>query len=198
MNYLAHAYLSFGGEELLFGNFIGDFVKGRTNNTLPDEIWKGVVLHREIDSFTDNHEATRQAKEMIRADLGLSSGIFIDMIFDHILANEWQHYSDIKLEEFTQKTYESMGQFEIHFPDKFAYMFHHMRKDDWLKHYKDEFYMNRFLAGVSRRLKAENYLQGSFVLYKMNQKELDVCFHSLFEDLIEFSRSYNNQTIRQI
>ena len=29
MNYLAHAYLSFGYSELLVGNLISDFVKGK-------------------------------------------------------------------------------------------------------------------------------------------------------------------------
>ena len=29
MNYLAHAYLSFGNEDILVGNMISDFVKGK-------------------------------------------------------------------------------------------------------------------------------------------------------------------------
>ena len=33
MNYLAHAYLSFGNEPVLIGNMISDFVKGNKNNT---------------------------------------------------------------------------------------------------------------------------------------------------------------------
>ena len=103
MNYLAHAYLSFDDEDILFGNFIGDFIKGTKNIGLPHNVWKGVKLHRAIDSFTDQHPATTQAKDLIRKDLGHASGIFVDMIFDHILAVNWVNYSNKSLKEFTSE-----------------------------------------------------------------------------------------------
>lgn len=190
MNYLAHAYLSFGEKELLFGNFIGDFVKGSTNTDFPEEIWRGVMLHRNIDSFTDQHPDTLAAKDLIREDLGLTSGIFIDMIFDHILALKWSEYSEDQLGDFTEKTYQSLDRFQDFFPEDFSYMYQYMRKDDWLKLYKEEVYMERFLAGVSRRLKVKNGLKGSFRFYKDHEIEMEQHFMLLFQDLIEFSSNY--------
>jgi acyl carrier protein phosphodiesterase len=35
MNYLAHAYLSFGEPDILAGNMISDFVKGKKNSITP-------------------------------------------------------------------------------------------------------------------------------------------------------------------
>ena len=62
MNYLAHATLSFGNAEILTGNIIGDFVKGKEKLTYPVAIQKGITLHRLIDEFTDTHSITKQAK----------------------------------------------------------------------------------------------------------------------------------------
>jgi len=59
MNYLAHAYLSFGNQDILTGNMISDFVKGKTKFDYPLTIQKGIYLHRQIDSFTDSHILTK-------------------------------------------------------------------------------------------------------------------------------------------
>ena len=66
MNYLAHAYLSFGQPAILTGNMISDYVKGKKKFDYPPEILRGINLHRSIDQFTDNHPATREAKEVFR------------------------------------------------------------------------------------------------------------------------------------
>ena len=66
MNYLAHAYLSFGHKEVLTGNMISDFVKGKARFQYPEGIQKGIMLHRAIDDFTDTHPATAIAKEIFR------------------------------------------------------------------------------------------------------------------------------------
>jgi acyl carrier protein phosphodiesterase len=65
MNYLAHAYLSFGHAQILLGNMIGDFVKGTEAqmDIYPKAVKQGLILHRKIDSFTDQHAAIREAKK---------------------------------------------------------------------------------------------------------------------------------------
>ena len=55
MNYLSHIYLSGDSEEVKLGNFIGDFVKGQQFLKFPPNVGKGILLHRQIDSFTDSH-----------------------------------------------------------------------------------------------------------------------------------------------
>ncbi len=58
MNLLAHAYLSFDQPEMLIGNMINDYVKGKKQFDYPAAIHKGMILHRSIDEFTDTHEVT--------------------------------------------------------------------------------------------------------------------------------------------
>ena len=86
MNYLAHAYLSFDDPEVLAGNMISDFVKGKKKFDYPFRIQQGIMLHRLIDDFTDNHPATKEAKEFFRPDYRLYSGAFVDVVYDHFLA----------------------------------------------------------------------------------------------------------------
>ena len=63
MNYLAHAYLSFSDNEILAGNMISDFVKGKTRYDYPAGIQEGITLHREIDRFTDDHPAVKKKQK---------------------------------------------------------------------------------------------------------------------------------------
>ena len=92
MNYLAHAVLSFGEPEILAGNMISDFVKGKQKFTYPKGIQNGITLHRLIDSFTDAHAATHEAKQYLKPAVGLYAGAFVDVAYDHFLAlDETQH-----------------------------------------------------------------------------------------------------------
>jgi len=88
LNYLAHAYLSFDQPEIIVGNLISDFVKGKKKFDYPPGIQKGIALHRAIDTFTDSHPATKEAKEVFRPHYRLYAGAFIDVAYDHFLAND--------------------------------------------------------------------------------------------------------------
>ena len=95
MNYLAHAYLSFNDPEILVGNMISDFVKGKKKFDYPIRIQSGITLHRMIDTFTDEHPATKEAKEFFRAYYRLYSGAFIDVVYDHFfhINHDIGHYT---------------------------------------------------------------------------------------------------------
>ena len=62
MNYLAHIYLSGNDPDLIFGNFIADAVPGKQYKNYSNRIQEGIILHREIDSFTDQHPIFRKSK----------------------------------------------------------------------------------------------------------------------------------------
>jgi acyl carrier protein phosphodiesterase len=74
MNFLAHAYLSFGNEPILVGNMISDFVKGKKKFDFPLDIQKGITLHRMIDTYTDSHPSTKAAMRLFRPAAGAYAG----------------------------------------------------------------------------------------------------------------------------
>ena len=88
MNYLAHAYLSFGEPQILTGNLISDFVKGKKKYDYPPRILGGINLHRLIDDFTDTHPVNKKTATIFKPAYGLYSSAFLDVVYDHFLARE--------------------------------------------------------------------------------------------------------------
>src|SRR6478609_12216695 len=136
MNYLAHAYLSFSQPEILVGNMISDFVKGRQKFTYPKSIQKGITLHRLIDQFTDAHEVTHEAKQFFRSAVGLYAGAFMDIVYDHFLALDETIHAANDLAQFAATTYDVLENFETTLPPKFARMLPYMRAQNWLVNYR--------------------------------------------------------------
>ena len=104
MNYLAHAALSWQHPEITIGNIIGEHIRGRHFDHLPDEIALGVQLHRQIDSVFDNLPAIINLRQEFAQGRRRFSGIIIDFWFDHWLANNWSNQLDhpfnLSLEQF--------------------------------------------------------------------------------------------------
>lgn len=109
MNFLAHLHLSYPHTDEMVGNFIGDYVKGKNYRQYPNEVAKGIVLHRKIDFYTDTHELQRECKMLFREEYGLYAGIVMDMLFDHILAKNWGRYSEYDLLDFTHTCYDELA-----------------------------------------------------------------------------------------
>ena len=100
MNYLAHLFLSGDSDEIKIGNFIGDAVKGKQYLHFSEGIQRGILLHRAIDSFTDQHIITKQCSQRFRDSYARYSGIVTDVVFDHFLAANFERYSVIGLNNF--------------------------------------------------------------------------------------------------
>ena len=101
MNFLAHLYLSADDPEIQLGNFIGDFVRGRDLSTrFSVGIVTGILLHREIDEFTDRHEVVKRSKDRLRPKYRHYAPVIIDMFYDHHLAVNWNAYHHQPLPDF--------------------------------------------------------------------------------------------------
>ena len=68
---------------------MGDFVKGSDYENYPIEIKNGILLHRQIDSFTDAHPIVLKSKKRLHTHYGHYSGIVVDIFYDHFLAKNW-------------------------------------------------------------------------------------------------------------
>lgn len=102
MNFLAHLYLSGNDEEIKFGNFIGDWVKGHKYELYPEKIKQGILLHRHIDHYTDHHPVVHNSIVRLRPAYGKHAGISVDILYDHFLANNWTSYSDRDIVEYVE------------------------------------------------------------------------------------------------
>jgi acyl carrier protein phosphodiesterase len=189
MNYLAHAYLSFQQPGILVGNMISDFVKGRKQFDYPEDIQKGIRLHRLIDSFTDQHPATKQAKVFLVPAVGAYAGAFMDVVYDHFLALDGHEFTEVGWKNFAADVYRELQGYESLLPEKFARMLPYMSSQDWLYNYRYPKGIENSFAGVARRAK---YLTGSeqvFTLFLDNYSELRLYYQAFFPDVKKFARS---------
>lgn len=188
MNFLAHAYLSFKDPEILVGNMISDFVKGSAKLGFSGRIQKGIMLHRDIDSFTDSHPATRKAKEFFRSSYRLYSGAIMDVIYDHYLANDISHFDENSLRDFSKLTYRQLEQFSSVLPDKFLFVFTYMKSDDWLFNYRSQEGIKKSLAGLIRRAAFLSESNTAYNLFIEHYVSLNECYSSFFTDVKEFAK----------
>lgn len=181
MNLLAHAYLSFNDPNILVGNMISDYVKGKTKFLYPPAIQKGIALHRAIDSFTDEHPATKEAKQFFRSSYRLYAGACIDVVYDHFLANDSKEFANEEaLKKFAAGTYAGLEQHKEWLPQKFAAMLPYMQHDNWLYHYRFRFGIEKSFGGLVRR---SAYLTDSltaFHIFETNYQSLQQCYDHFF------------------
>lgn len=184
MNFLAHARLSFGVPEILAGNLISDFVKGKKKFEFANGIQKGITLHRNIDAFTDQHHATKEAKKYFRDAYGLYAGAFIDIVYDHFLANDPKEFSDeAALSAFSHHSYEQLDEYKPVFPERFAIIFEHMRRQDWLYHYRFKEGIYNSFAGLVRRSAYLDDHREAFNIFERNYEALRLAYEEFFPQL---------------
>ncbi len=135
MNFLAHIYLSGDSRDILIGNFIGDYVKGKNISGYPEEVRRGIMLHRKIDSFTDHHPITRSSKKIIAEKYGLYAGIVVDIYYDHFLSANWDQYSNMPLREYIHERYRQLDSGFSVFPAGVKSWFPYFIKSNWLETY---------------------------------------------------------------
>jgi acyl carrier protein phosphodiesterase len=176
LNYLAHAYLSFNQPEILVGNMISDFVKGKKKFDYPPGIQNGIMLHRAIDTFTDAHEATKEAKEVFRPHYRLYSGAFVDVVYDHFLATDTTEFTEQSLIDFSQKVYAELDKQVQWFPEKFALMFPYMKEHNWLFNYRTRWGTGKSMGGVVRRSVHLSESETAYKLFEQHYQLLQDCY----------------------
>lgn len=188
MNFLAHAYLSFDQDEILIGNFIGDFVRGKMVDTFSIGIRQGIWLHREIDKFTDSHPLVKAGQSYLRPTFGHYSTVITDIFFDYFLGKYWDKYSQKTLEQFAEETYQTISKYEKNLPEEFKAMFFWMRSQNWLLNYRTFEGIQRSLTGLSKRARFDSKMEVATQFLVEKEKEFESIFFAFFEDLETFAQ----------
>jgi len=139
VNFLAHIYLSGSDPKVKLGNFIADSVKGNSCRSYPEDIRKGILMHREIDSFTDNHPITKQINSLLRPQAGRFAGIYSDIFYDHFLSICWDEYCNMPLPVFIERTYSEFIVYKTLCPQRTQKVLPSLIYNNWLGRY-DSFY----------------------------------------------------------
>lgn len=192
MNYLAHAYLSFGNEYILLGNMSSDFIKGRKQYDYPIVMQKGIRLHRLIDTFTDAHEATRQSKAILKPAAGAYAGAFTDVVYDHFLAADTKIFPNSSLQLFAENTYHVLHKHIALLPERFRNMVPYMSKQNWLYNYCNMYGIQNSFEGIARRAKYFSESSTVFELFTKHYIQLQKCYETFMPDIKSYAENNFN------
>lgn len=187
MNFLAHIYLSNDIDDVIIGNFIADNIRGKRYQNYPIGIQKGILLHRQIDTFTDAHPTVRLSTKRLHKNYGHYSGVIVDILYDHFLAKNWNTYSEVDLDLYTKRFYDLMMSNFEGLPERTQNMLPYMISGNWLLNYAKIEGIQSVLNGMNRRTKFKSNMNLATRELIQYYKEFESEFTSFFEELITFS-----------
>ena len=191
MNFLAHAFLSGDDEDILIGNFIADAVKGNNNARFGDGVKKGILLHSEIDAFTDQHDVFIRSRHRIQEQYGKFSGVVIDIYYDHFLAANWDSYSDKELSDFALYVYNLMFENYAILPPRSKRILPYMAIHNWLVGYSRFKDLQWVFNGMSRRSKQYNSgMEGAVESLKNDYESFQKDFKEFFPDMVSHAGEF--------
>jgi len=195
MNYLSHIYLSGDSEEVKLGNFIGDFVKGKQFLKYPPNVAKGILLHRQIDSFTDSHRIVNECIVKLRPGFGKYSGIIIDIFFDHFLAVNWQHYSIEKLPSFTKRFHAVLLSNFFQLPSQVKMFLPFLIQNKRLQSYASFEGIEKTLRIMVQHTSLPSEVEYALEILKNEYTFFDASFNQFFPEIIGFVETKGNFNI---
>lgn len=171
------------------GNFIADSVRGSQLLHYPAGIAAGIMLHRQIDAFTDAHPVVQQTKTLLRPGYGKYAGVIADMYYDHFLAINFHRYASISLADYARQVYEVVQRHQDFLPDKVKYFLPYMIEQNWLLNYAHIAGLHRSLSGLSRRSTFPSGMDTAAAELENNYALYESHFYAFFPDLQDFVQS---------
>ncbi len=186
MNYLAHLLLSCNDPEAMVGNFLADFIKNQALSSYPVGVQAGVVLHRQIDTYTDTHPVVRIATRRLRARHSHYAPVCIDIFFDYLLCQNWSAYATQPLPVFTREVYTILEQALPIMPAPVARQTTAMIAADWLPSYGTYAGINHTFSRLQQRVSRPHLLDHALETLQQEETRLQKEFNTFFPDVIHY------------
>jgi len=183
MNFLAHIYLSGENDLIKIGNFMADGIRGKHFEHFPEDVQRGILLHRFIDTYTDSHDIFRKSTKRLHDRYHHYSGVIVDIVYDHFLAKNWSNYSEEKLESFINRFYNSLNENYGILTEKTQGLMPYMIERNWLLSYRTTEGIHQILTQMDRRSKNISKMQ--FAIEELNEfyDDFEEEFTLFFEEI---------------
>ncbi len=191
MNFLGHFTVSYPAAKLTAGNLLGEFRHGNIDKLdLPEDIKNGIILHRQIDSFTDQNDSVKQISEFFREDFGRYATILSDICLDYYFARDRDLFPDqASLEEFSQNCYGYLlDNIQYFHPDEQRFI-QAMATQDWLGQYSSLHGISKSMSNLISRSKYmgdKAKLESAIATIEQNDAKILPHYHSFKRGLAEF------------
>lgn len=195
MNHLAHALLAGSDDALLLGSLLGDFWRGA-----PDPAWSagvraGVVLHRNVDVYTDSHPEVAAARAAFEAPWRRYAGILIDVYFDHALARDWDRHASEPIDALSQRTLDLLANNASWLPPALNRFAGYFRTHGLFAAYARRATIENVLVGIGSRLRHANLLGASAPVLWEHAAALDAAFTRFFPDLVGYAQERRRELV---
>ena len=180
MNFLGHSMISWEIDEkidkkrnTLYGNFAGDFYKGKIESIdLPDNLKEGLVLHRIIDSVSDRSE--NFLNDLLHEKFRHFKGIVSDMFIDHFLSKNFNNLFNKNIDDIERKILDKIKEKKNIFPKDFERTFNWLNDRNVMVNYKDIDFLDRDFQGLAKNIRRGEILNLAVSELKKN--------YNLFEE----------------
>lgn len=189
MNHLMHLFLSGSDPEILVGNLMGDFVKGRLDDRFPPGIRRGLEIHRKIDSFAADNEFFLRSKHCIDPRFGHFRAVLVDIFYDHFLACYWKDFSLVSLEEFICSSHQTLSHYEALLPPRLLELLPRMFSRHWLIAYREPAGIETALWRMSERFTRQNPLAEGFIELSKKRDSLLRDFRGFLPEICAYADS---------
>lgn len=189
MNFLAHLFLAGNDEGLIVGNFIADSIRGKETNNYPESIRRGIVLHRQIDQYTDTHPVVKRTVQRLRKSSEKYAPVVSDVIYDHFLAANWHLYSTIPLVQFANQSYNFLHERKQAMPEKMHTLLDFMTRQNWLVNYGSLNGIAKTLREMQKRVHFANTMASSINDLKKEYQDFENDFKEFFPEIQGFVKN---------
>ncbi|MCK6410485.1 ACP phosphodiesterase [Thauera sp.] len=182
MNFLAHAHLAGEAPALVVGGVVGDWIKGLLPAGLPEDLARGVALHRAIDAFAETHPAFRASRARVSPARRRYAGVLVDIFWDHLLARDWAQFRDDALGHYCAGVYRQIAARRVELPESAHHALDLMAAEDWLQSYAGLEGIADVLARMGRRARQPNPLAGAEVEFVADATGFEQDFRAWLPD----------------
>jgi acyl carrier protein phosphodiesterase len=190
MNYLAHIFLSNKDPKIMMGNFLGDLIKNREYKALPEELKRGVELHRKIDSYTDNHHIVEKGVKIIQPYHGKYAPVVVDIYYDYLLFKNWDKYTDDSIQDFANWAYQVIEEHIDYVPERNQGKVTMMAKHNWLLSYGQLDELHQTFLRVKKRARYDSHFETATQHLQENYEVLNSDFNDFFPDLLQMTQDF--------
>lgn len=162
---------------------MGDFIKGSELDRYSEAIQKGVVLHRLIDTYTDQHQIVKQSKSLIRPYFKKYAPVVADVYYDFFLGKNWSSYHPWTLESFADWSYAILREYHHQLPTRSQRFFYYLTTHNMLVNYRTLSGMERVFHGMSHRAAFDSGMEKAHEVLARHEKTLSEHFSAFFIDL---------------
>ena len=162
---------------------MGDMLSNKELTGLPEQMKRGVEIHRAIDHHTDNHGSMREVVRLLRPQHRKYAPVVADILLDHVLFLNWDDHCDVSFEVFEDWVYDTISENMNVIPLQLHNRLTSMVKHRWLQQYSSLDGMQFVLERMDKRARFPSDFVSAINDFNVHYVAFQNALSVLFPDL---------------